>query len=325
MQTKDIDVNRISSLLEQNGLTLTEPFASSSNPSIAFNDYLYGVAQCDDDIFNLATKIHYTGESLESFFMMVRTKKVVKDFITYPKGLPQPHRINIHYSLDDLTSEVGEALNENNSKIITATEIAAEDVTHSDHIYDPSRHYAHGIVIPGVVNLRDKPFLVLSYNLQKPNENYSRCIAPVEPSYRYLVDTGVLPYHKNQDDGEGHFCIIVEGNVTRVRFLSVDIEKMKEQRLGLNLNLRFGDMEKERIEEYMDGVPLTINTDIWFDHIIGSNNRNVSLELRDINKSRNDFGNGNMWFYYNFGNDNLEEAVSKLLPHFLGVYSAFTR
>lgn len=314
-----MDVDRILNIFEQNGLAMVQPFASSPNPNIVVNNYLYAVAVYNGDDFKIATKKLYNENS---FYMTVSPKNGLKNSLPFPKNLRTLYALNIHYTLDDLKSEVGEALKEKISTVILPKEIAADDVRHSDCIHDPSIYYLRRIVLPGTVNVRNKPFLVVSYNLQKPNEKHSKCITPIELKDRWLIDQGILPYHKLQDE---HFCVIAEDETTEIKLIPVDIEEIVKHGLGLNLNLRFGNIEEERMEKLLESTPLPINTEMRFDEMLSQDAKNISLNIRDTNKSFHNFGNGIFRFDYNYRDSSLEESVSKLLPHFLEVYRAFTR
>jgi len=301
MQTKVVDADRIGDLgglinvLERNGLTIMDGFFKDKDTAF----YVARYKDYKDDHFDITIK-------RDIFSMDVRPKnRYIRNFVPYPKDLlPLPHGIEIHYDLDDLTTEVREALRERGSKIIDPREILAGGIMHSD-----DQNFQ-------AVVKRPKPYLVLYHAIQRPNEKYLKCIAPIDPEN---FDPNIFPYHNKQEE-RGHHCIEDEP----FPFIPIGSSDLN---IGLSLSLGFSGVEKERIEDLLVGIPLTINTYITFNEDFNNFTRmdrnSIFLTLYNTNKPYVQYGNGQFVFYYNI--NSLVEGISKILPHFLYFYRAFTR
>lgn len=321
MQNQDLD--SVVNVLERNGLALIHDFVFLGRDDLG--EMVSSVARLstNEDNFEIAVK----RGAVKKLFMTVKPVNGVKNAIPYPQYfLIKPADINIRYALEDLTSDVVAQLTDKVSRIIYAKEIRRSYLKDSE-----KDHYFVRSDIRWLTGF-DTPFLVAGYFLQKPNEEYSRCIAPIDPDVAEKIGKDILGYHKEQKI-EGHECIILEDGALGFPLIPIsDITALKNKGFSLVLNFEFNGVKKARIDELLAEIPLTINTNIStsrekmtpYEVSLG-----VYLDMYDINRPFNEDGNGRFRLGHEFGYwtpfDYIPKVLSKLLPPFLRAYEDFKK
>lgn len=199
------------------------------------------------DLNKISGEAVYNGDTFQfqlignAFSITVKPLDDMRQTVAYTAGLSLPKEVNVHYDLDDLSSDVIAVLKEKGSIIIHP-----EEVIYSGVGYFRPDNFFH----------RD-PFFSLFYTLQKPNEKHLACNVPIDSQQ---FDPNTFPYHDKEEDNE-HNCIV---NKPFPFIPTDDVTKIINGGFGLSLHLKFYDMERKKLEEILVGTRLPIRTSTYY-------------------------------------------------------------
>ena len=228
------DINNVVSTFERHGLNVMQISRyGEGDPTSA----ILGLVDFNGETFALDIR----GTVAYMSFAPVYPKR---NFVPYPEDLPTPTKIDIYYKPSDLTPNLRNALIEVGGRKIFSKEVEGFDITY------------FGITSPESLPQQQNnlnPFIGREYRLQKPSDEYSKCIAAIDIKD---FDSRLFPYHTQQVN---HYCMT---GIEEFSLIPLDVN---EHNTGLVLDVKLlWDMDKERIKEIFVGLPLPFNTSVLF-------------------------------------------------------------